>query len=128
MGEVPGTEVILRMDPVGWTASTTSYIATASLSGEEPIYSMSINPVTIPREMEEGGLATVTIDIQNSGQLTGPSGEMLLIDSDGSILAQTTTSTMTAGSTSKIDLSFEVPTGTELLLTCLLYTSPSPRD
>ena len=117
MGEVPGTEVILRMDPVGWTASTTSYIATASLSGEEPIYSMSINPVTIPREMEEGGLATVTIDIQNSGQLTGPSGEMLLIDSDGSILAKTTTSTMTAGSTSKIDLSFEVPTGTELLLT-----------
>lgn len=117
LGEVPGTEVILRMDPVGWTASTTSYIATAPLSGEEPIYSMTISPITIPREIQEGSLATVTIDLQNSGQLTGPTGQMLLIDSDGSILAQTTTSAMTAGSTSKIDLSFEVPTGTELLLT-----------
>lgn len=116
LGEVPGTEIILRMEPVGWTASTTSYIATASLSGEESIYSMSISPITIPREMVEGSLATVTIDLQNSGQLPGPSGKMLLIDSDGSILAQTTTSPMTAGSTSKIDLSFTVPSGTELLL------------
>jgi predicted Zn finger-like uncharacterized protein len=117
IGEVPGSEVILRMSPVGWTASTSSYIATAPLSGDESLYSMSINPITIPRQIEEGSMATVTIDIENSGLLSGPSGEMLLIHSDGTILAQSTTSAMTAGSTSKVDLTFKVPSGAELMLT-----------
>ena len=117
IGEVPGTEVVLRMSPVGWTSSTSSYIATASLSGEESLYSMTLNPLTIPRQLQEGGTATVTLDLENSGQLSGPTGELLLIDSDGTVLAQTTTLAMTAGSASKVDLSFEVPLGTELLLT-----------
>jgi predicted Zn finger-like uncharacterized protein len=117
IGEVPGSEVILRMSPVGWTASTSSYIASAPLSGDESLYSMSINPITIPRQIEEGSTATVTIDIENSGLLSGPTGEMLLIDSDGTILAQSTTSAMTAGSTSKVDLTFNVPSGAELMLT-----------
>ena len=117
IGEVPGSEVILRMSPVGWTASTSSFIATASLSGDESLYSMSINPITIPRQMEEGSTTTVTIDLENAGQLSGPTGEMLLIDSDGTILAQSTTSAITAGSTSKVDLTFTVPSGAELILT-----------
>ena len=117
IGEVPGTEVILRMSPVEWTASTSSYIATASLSGEVPIYSISINPITIPRQLVESSMVTVTLDLENSGQLVGSAGELLLIDSDGTVLAQTTTAALTAGSTSKVDLSFEVPLGTELLLT-----------
>ena len=117
IGEVPGTEVILRMSPVGWTASTSSYIATASLSGEESLYSLTVNPITIPRQLQEGSTATVTIDLQNSGQLGGSTGELLLIDSDGTVLAQTNTPAMTPGSTSKVDLSFEVPLGTELILT-----------
>ena len=117
IGEVPGTEVILRMSPVDWTASTNSYIATASLSGEESMYTLSVNPITIPRQLQEGSTATVTLDLENSGQLTGSTGEILLIDSDGTILAQTTTSAMTPSSTSKVDLTFEVPLGTELILT-----------
>ena len=117
IGEVPGTEVILRMSPVDWTASTNSYIATASLSGEESMYTLSVNPITIPRQLQEGSTATVTLDLENSGQLTGSTGEILLIDSDGTILAQTTTPAMTPSSTSKVDLSFEVPLGTELILT-----------
>ena len=117
IGEVPGTEVILRMSPVDWTASTNSYIATASLSGEESMYTLSVNPITIPRQLQEGSTATVTLDLENSGQLTGSTGEILLIDSDGTILAQTTTLAMTPSSTSKADLSFEVPLGTELILT-----------
>jgi len=117
IGEVPGSEVILRMSAVGWTASTSSFIATAPLSGDEPLYAMSINPITIPRQMEEGSMATVTIDLENTGQLSGPAGEMLLIDSDGTILAQSTTSAITAGSASKADLTFKVPLGAELILT-----------
>ena len=117
IGEVPGTEIILRMSPVGWSASTSSYIATASLSGEESIYSMSLNAITIPRQLQEGSMATVTLDLENSGQLTGSTGELLLIDSEGTVLAQTTSQALSAGSTSKVDLSFEVPLGTELLLT-----------
>jgi len=117
IGEIPGSEVILRMNPVGWTASTSSFIATAPLSGDESSYSMSINPITIPRQMEEGRTATVTIDLENTGQLSGPTGEMLLVDSDGSILAQSTTAIMTSGSTSKVDLTFKVPLGAELILT-----------
>jgi predicted Zn finger-like uncharacterized protein len=62
-------------------------------------------------------VGTVTLDLENTGQLAGSTGELLLIDSDGTILGQSTTSAMTAGSTSKIDISFEVPLGTELLLT-----------
>ena len=62
IGEVPGTEVILRMSPVDWTASTNSYIATASLSGEESMYTLSVNPITIPRQLQEGSTATVTLD------------------------------------------------------------------
>lgn len=117
IGEVAGTEIILRMSPVDWTASTSSYIATASLSGQSSSYSMSINPITIPRQLEEGSMTTVTVDLENSGQLAGSLGELILIDSDGTVLAQATTSSISSGSTSKVDLSFEVPVGTELLLT-----------
>ena len=117
IGEVGGTEIILRMSPVDWTASTSSFIATASLSGQSSSYSMSINPITIPRQLEEGSIASVTVDLENSGQLAGLLGELILIDSDGTVLAQATTSSISSGSTSKVDLSFEVPFGNELLLT-----------
>jgi uncharacterized CHY-type Zn-finger protein len=104
------------MSPVDWTASTSSYIATAILSGQSSSYTMSINPITIPRQLEEGSIASVTVDLENSGQLAGLPGELLLIDSDGTVLAQAMTSSINSGSASKVDLSFEVPVGVELLL------------
>ena len=47
----------------------------------------------------------------------GPSGELYLRDSDGLLLAQSTTDALQAGSSRNVDFTFVVPYGNEMLLT-----------
>ena len=117
LGDVPSDTVVVRMEPVGWTASTNSYIATASLEANEATYSMEIDPITLPREPIEGKEVTVTIALANIGTSLGPSGMLYLTDSDGFLFGQLATEPLSAGSTRNVDVTFLVPKGNEILLT-----------
>ncbi len=116
LGEIQGDTVVVRMEPVGWIASTNSYIATASLDVSLASYSVDIDPITLPREPVEGEDVTVTIMLQNSGQDVGPVGTLYLTDSDGLLFGQLTTEALQPSSSRNLDFTFVVPNGNEILL------------
>ena len=105
------------MEPVGWLSSSNSYIATSTYTIDTIAYALEIDAISLPREPVEGGDVTITITLQNDGLVDGPSGELYLRDSDGLLLAQSTTDALQAESLRNIDFTFVVPNGNEMLLT-----------
>ena len=120
LGIVQSTTVLLRMEPVGWTSSSNSFIATATYEQIEAEYSVQIDPIALPREPVEGEDVTVTVTIQNSGSVDGPAGVLYLMDSSGLLLAQTTTDPLQPSSSRNLDFTFNVPNGNEMILTAEL--------
>ena len=120
LGIVQSTTVLLRMEPVGWTSSSNSFIATATYDQIEAEYSVQIDPIALPREPVEGEDVTVTVTIQNSGSVDGPDGVLYLMDSSGLLLAQATTDPLQPSSSRNLDFTFNVPNGNEMILTAEL--------
>ena len=117
LGEIPSTTVLVRMEPVGWLSSSNSYIATSTYTIDTIAYALEIDAISLPREPVEGGDVTITMTLQNAGLVDGPSGELYLRDSNGLLLAQSTTDALQAGSSRNVDFTFVVPNGNEMLLT-----------
>ena len=117
LGEIPSTTALVRMEPVGWLSSSNSYIATSTYTIDTIAYALEIDAISLPREPVEGGDVTITITLQNAGLVDGPSGELYLRDSNGLLLAQSTTDALQAGSSRNVDFTFVVPNGNEMLLT-----------
>ena len=117
LGEIPSTTVLVRMEPIGWLSSSNSYIATSTYEIDAIAYALEIDTISLPREPVERGDVTITITLQNDGLVDGPSGELYLRDSDGLLLAQSTTDALLAGSSRNVDFTFVVPNGNEMLLT-----------
>jgi ribosomal protein S27E len=129
LGAVQSNTVLLRMEPVGWTSSSNSFIATATYEQIEAEYSVQIDPIALPREPVEGEDATVTVTFQNSGSVEGPAGVLYLMDSSGLLLAQATTNPLQASSSRNLDFTFTVPDGNEMILTAeLRYDSKIVED
>ena len=117
LGDVPGDTVLVRMEPVGWVASTNSYIATATFETVEAEYSLNIDPLTLPREPIQGQQVTVTVMLQNTAPTEGPSGVLYLTDSTGLLLGEVSTEPLQASSSRNIDFMFTTPHVNEMLLT-----------
>ncbi|MEC8142424.1 MAG: hypothetical protein VX071_02910, partial [Candidatus Thermoplasmatota archaeon] len=117
LGDVPGDTVLVRMEPLGWVASTNSYIATATFETVEAEYSLNIDPLTLPREPIQGQQVTVTVMLQNTASTQGPSGVLYLTDSTGLLLGEVSTEPLQASSSRNIDFMFTTPYVNEMLLT-----------
>lgn len=117
LGDVPGDTVLVRMEPVGWVASTNSYIATATFETTEAKYSLNIDPLTLPREPIQGQQVTVTVMLQNTASIEGPSGVLYLTDSTGLLLGEVSTDPLRASSSRNVDFVFTTPYVNEMLLT-----------
>ena len=117
LGDVPGDTVLVRMEPVGWVASTNSYIATATFETIETEYSLQIDPITLPREPIQGQQVTVTVMLQNTASVEGPSGVLYLTDSTGLLLGEVSTDPLQASSSRNVDFIFTTPYVNEMLLT-----------
>ncbi len=117
LGDVPGDTVLVRMEPVGWVASTNSYIATATFETIEAEYSLQIDPITLPREPIQGQQVTVTVMLQNTALVEGPSGVLYLTDSTGLLLGEVATDPLQASSSRNVDFIFTTPYVNEMLLT-----------
>ena len=116
LGDLPGSTVLVRMEPVGWVASENSYIATATFEKNEAEYALEIDPITLPREPIQGQQVTVTIMLQNTASIEGPAGELYLTDSSGLLLGQISTEPLQASSSRNIDFSFTTPYVNEMFL------------
>ena len=117
LGDVPGNTVLVRMEPVGWVASTNSYIATATFESIEAEYTIQIDPITLPREPTQGQQVTVTVMLQNTANVDGPDGVLYLTDSSGLLLGEVSTNSLQASSSRNIDFIFTTPYVDEMLLT-----------
>ena len=117
LGDVPGDTVLVRMEPLGWVASTNSYIATATFETVEAEYSLNIDPLTLPREPIQGQQVTVTVMLQNTASTEGPSGVLYLTDSTGLLLGEVSTEPLQASSSRNVDFIFTTPYVNEMLLT-----------
>ena len=117
LGDVPGDTVLVRMEPVGWVASANSYIATATFETLEAEYSLNIDPITLPREPIQGQQVTVTVMLQNTASIEGPSGVLYLTDSTGLLLGEISTEPLQASSSRNVDFIFTTPYVNEMLLT-----------
>ena len=117
LGDVPGNTVLVRMEPVGWVASTNSYIATATFESIEAEYTIQIDPITLPREPTQGQQVTVTVMLQNTANVDGPAGVLYLTDSSGLLLGEVSTNSLQASSSRNIDFIFTTPYVDEMLLT-----------
>ena len=117
LGDVPGDTVLVRMEPVGWVASTNSYIATATFETIEAEYSLQIDPITLPRQPIQGQQVTVTVMLQNTASVEGPSGVLYLTDSTGLLLGEVSTDPLQASSSRNVDFIFTTPYVNEMLLT-----------
>ena len=117
LGDVPGNTVLIRMEPVGWVASTNSYIATATFESIEAEYTIQIDPITLPREPTQGQQVTVTVMLQNTANVDGPAGVLYLTDSSGLLLGEVSTESLQASSSRNIDFIFTTPYVDEMLLT-----------
>ena len=117
LGDVPGDTVLVRMEPVGWVASTNSYIATSTFETVEAEYSLNIDPITLPREPIQGQQVTVTVMLQNTASIEGPSGVLYLTDSTGLLLGEVSTEPLQASSSRNVDFIFTTPYVNEMLLT-----------
>ena len=116
LGQFQSNTVVVRMEPVGWISSTSSYIATASFETVRPAYTVQIDPITLPREPIQGEDVTITVMLQNTGSVEGPQGELYLTDSSGLLLGQVSTDPLQATSSRNIDFTFVTPNDNELLL------------
>jgi len=116
LGQIQSNTVVVRMEPVGWVSTTSSYIATASFETLEAAYSIQIDPITLPREPVQGEDVTITVMLQNTGSVEGPHGELYLTDSSGLLLGQVSTDPLQASSSRNIDFTFLSPNDNELLL------------
>ena len=117
LGDVPGDTVLVRMEPIGWVASTNSYIATAAFETIDAEYSLQIDPITLPREPIQGQQVTVTVMLQNTASVDGPSGVLYLTDSTGLLLGEVSTDPLQASSSRNVDFMFTTPYVNEMLLT-----------
>jgi len=117
LGDVPGDTVLVRMEAVGWVASTNSYIATATFETIEAEYTLQIDPITLPREPTQGQEVTVTVMLQNTASIEGPSGVLYLTDSTGLLLGEVSTDPLQASSSRNVDFIFTTPYVNEMLLT-----------
>ena len=117
LGDVPGNTVLVRMEPVGWVASTNSYIATSTFESIEAQYALQIDPITLPGEPIQGQQVTVTVMLQNTASIEGPRGDLYLTDSNGLLLGQLSTEPLQASSSRNVDFTFTTPYVNEMLLT-----------
>ena len=117
-GFVDGDYVIIRVQEINWTAASSFTSFTKSIPQERPEYNMVFNSQSNPNRPTAGESASVSVSIQNQGNIDGSAGILIIYNKeDGTMLAETITPTLSAGSSQTITLSFAWPETDEVKLT-----------
>ena len=115
-GFVDGDYVIIRAQEVNWTAESSFSSFTKSIPQDRPEYEMAFNVQSNPNRPVSGELASVSLNIENKGNIEGVSGSIILFDNDGTKLGESLTSKLNAGSSQTISFDLIWPEGDEVKL------------
>ena len=115
-GFVDGDYVIIRAQEINWTAESSFSSFTKSIPQDRPEYNFAFNPQSNPNRPIAGESASVSILIENQGNVEGFDGIVILFDIDGNKLAESITSSLTSSSSETITFNFVWPEGDEVKL------------
>ena len=115
-GFVDGDYVIIRVQEVNWTAESSFSSFTKSIPQDRPEYEMAFNIQSNPNRPVSGESASISLNIENKGNIAGASGTIILFDSDGTKLGESVTSKLSAGSIQTISFNLIWPEGDEVKL------------
>ena len=115
-GFVDGDYVIIRAQEINWTAASSFSSFTKSIPQDRPEYNFAFNPQSNPNRPIAGESASVSILIENQGNVEGFDGIVILFDIDGNKLAESITSSLTSSSSETITFNFVWPEGDEVKL------------
>ena len=116
-GFVDGDYVVIRAQEVNWTAESSFSSFTKSIPQDRPQYEIGFNVQSNPNRPVSGESASISLVIENKGNIDGVSGTIIIFDSDGTKLGESVTSQLIAGSSQTISFNLIWPQGDEVKLT-----------
>lgn len=111
LGFVDASNIILRVIPQNWSASSSFFSVSKSVPDERPVHELSFSLQTNPNRPSENQATTVSISLSNTGDLSGSDGNLLLMTQDGILLGEKTTDSLTPGESSVVSFNFNWPAG-----------------
>ena len=111
LGFVDAQDIILRVIPQNWSASSGFFSVSKSVPQERPVHELSFSLQTNPNRPSENQATTVSISISNTGDITGSDGNLLLMAQDGVLLAEQSTKPLAPGESSVVNFNFDWPAG-----------------
>ena len=116
-GFVEGDYVIIRAQEINWTAASSFSSFTKSIPQDRPDYSLSFNSQSNPNRPVAGESASVSLLLENKGEIDGYSGIVILFDSDGNKLGESPVGVISTDSSQTVSFNFDWPKGDEVKLT-----------
>ena len=116
-GFVEGDYVIIRAQEINWTATSSFSSFTKSIPQDRPDYSLSFNSQSNPNRPVAGESASVSLLLENKGEIDGYSGIVILFDSDGNKLGESPVGAISTDSSQTVSFNFDWPKGDEVKLT-----------
>ena len=115
-GFVDGDYVIIRAQEINWTADSSFSSFTKSIPQDRPEYYLAFNPQSNPNRPIAGDSASVSVSIENQGDIEGHDGVVILFDKYGTKLAESNTPKLASASSETITFNFIWPKGDEVKL------------
>ena len=118
IGTVSADFVIIRVQELNWMAESSFSSFTKSIPDERPDYGIEFTGQSNPNRPSVDQQSSVSVTISNSGEISGPNGNLILYDQGGKILDQRTTDGLASGESTLVTFSFPWPAGSEVTLNC----------
>ena len=112
-GFVEGDYVIIRAQEINWTAASSFSSFTKSIPQDRPDYSLSFNSQSNPNRPVAGESASVSLLLENKGEIDGYNGIVILFDSDGNKLGESPVGAISTDSSQTVSFNFDWPKGDE---------------
>ena len=116
VGFVDAQKVIVRVNEVDWVAGFGFSSVNVDIPSDRPIYSVSFDSQSNPNRPTAGENAEVTLTLENSGELKGSSGILILKTSSGILIEERNIEPLEPKTSSVERFNFIWPEGDEVSL------------
>jgi len=117
LGFIDADKVIVRANEDNWVAGFGFTSLSVNTPQERPIYSISFDPQTTPNRPVAGESASVKINLENSGMISGAQGNLILMTSSGVLIGERVVEPLGSQTTKTEQFNLqEWPTGEEVSL------------
>jgi len=117
LGFIDADKVIVRANEENWVAGFGFTSLSIDTPQERPIYSISFDPQTTPNRPVAGESASVKINLENSGMISGAEGNLILMTSSGILIGERVVEPLDSQTTKTEQFNLqEWPTGEEVSL------------